>query len=40
MFPTKSNLMNAAWTIAALAVIYRVGGKDLLEGRSKFLGIF
>ena len=40
MFPTKSNITNVLWTLGALAVVYRVGGKDLPEGRSKFLGIF
>ena len=38
--PTKSNLINVAWTLLALAVVYRVGAKDLIEGDKKFLGIF
>ncbi len=40
LLPKASNVKNAAWTIAILALAYRFGGKDVIEGRSKLFGIF
>lgn len=39
--PTATTLKSIAWTLGTLAVLYRIGvAEDLIEGRSKFLGIF
>lgn len=38
--PNAATLKTAAWTIAILAIAYRVGFKDTIEGNSKFLGFF
>lgn len=38
--PTATTVKTMLWTLGALAVIHRVGAYDLIEGRSKFLGLF
>lgn len=38
--PTATTMKTVAWTLATLAILHRVGGYDIIEGRSKFLGIF
>ena len=38
--PTSQTIKAVAYTLVALALIYRMGAEDIITGRTKFLGIF
>lgn len=40
VMPTKSTVVTAVWTLAALAALYRAGMGDVITGRKKLFGLF